>query len=615
MAYLFEYYQPTFFWLHDTQQVAIGRALLEEPLQLRKEYFSRFAPGTRFSGPQGHQTLREYLQLLEQKLREILGRHSVLYWLHLYRRIGPRLASEHSNNTDAMTTGLVRNVVECAISRFGRLADIGDIRPASLVPEDQILGGYFLRRLRKLFPERATRTRIVNDLRSGNQFVLREFRAADFVAIYAAEGIAYEYWLTTARLRSLGKGEIYVLQPDYDLQFVRAGDLDSLLTSYDERIERHTFLPVDIGTIVTMDPTKSSSVQILALSYNVGGDMGESILAALDVESLSGGQSVLNLVPTRISVDNFLASHAYLAEKFGRERGYSLKNFLLVVAALSWRVFMPEGNLSREIEGDKSATRVGILNALRRGYVVVDPERSSISRSIIWYLTQFAGLKEAEVSSVELELEGILSALTLDSLAKQDRISLWSSGPRYMLIPSSGAVIVDAEGVINLLRTLFVGFRDSEQERGLTFEEAVRLELKGRGFDLIQRRFEFVSGLRETDAAIRSGSTLWLIEAHSMWRPLDYEIGKIEAIALRVERFGQKLTQVASIRAELERAPMGENYDVRWARRIEHCVVSPFVEWVWSRDTTLWLNDETPRLLSVSELVELLTDESAKPID
>ena len=184
-----------------------------------------------------------------------------------------------------------------------------------------------------------------------------------------------------------------------------------------------------------------------------------------------------------------------------------------------------------------------------------------------------------------------------------------------MLIPSSGAVVVDAEGVISILRTLLVGFRDSEQERGATFEEAVRAELKARGFDLVQRRFEFETGLRETDAAVRKGSTLWLIEAHSMWRPLDYEIGKIEAIDLRVTRFGEKLAQVASIRAGLERAPVGTNYDVTWAQHIEHCVVSPFVEWVWSKDPALWVDAEVPRILSVTELMELLGEESAERVE
>jgi hypothetical protein len=273
---------------------------------------------------------------------------------------------------------------------------------------------------------------------------------------------------------------------------------------------------------------------------------------------------------------------------------------------------MPERNLARHLDGDEMALNFGFLNALRRGYVVVKPEPSSISRSVIWYLKAVGRLDEGQLASVDADMRSILSALTLDSPEKQTAFSLWSRGPRRMLIPSSGAIVLDGEGIVSILRTLFVGLRDSEQKRGIVFEESVRSELRTRGFDLVQRRFDFASGPREADAAIKIGSTLWLIEAHSMWRPLDYEIGGIDVIRKRVEQFSEKLDQIASIRSELEAAPVGSNYDVRWAKRIEHCVVSPFVEWIWSRDPALWMDAETPRLLSVSELVELLGHESTK---
>ena len=510
-----------------------------------------------------------------------------------------------------MTVHLVRDIVECAICKYGQLADIGDIRPASLVPDEQILGGYFIRKLRTMIRERSVREQIVHELRAGDQFVLLDFRVKDFIAIYAVEGLAYEYWLTTARLRSIGKGEVYILQPDFDLRFVGTKELNELFTSYDDRIGGGNFLPVDVGTIVTLGGEAGIRNQILVPVYNVGGETGEDILAALDVGS-GVGPSVLNFLPRAISIDNFLESHAYLADQFSQQRGYSLQNFLRVVAALSWRVFMPERNLARHLHGDEMALNLGFLNALRRGYVVVKPESSSISRSVIWYLKAVGALDESQLASVDADMGSILSALTLDSPEKQAAFSLRSHGPRRMLTPSSGAVVLDGEGIVSILRTLFVGLRDSGQKRGTAFEKSVRSELKARGLDLVQRHFDFASGSREADAAVRVGSTLWLIEAHSMWRPLDYEIGDIDVIKTRLGQFDKKLAQIASIRSELEAVPSGSNYDVRWAQRIEHCVVSPFVEWIWSRDPALWIDAETPRLLSVSELVELLGHESTK---
>jgi hypothetical protein len=610
MSPLIEYYQPTFLWLHKSQDAAIRRALLDEPLRFRRDFFSRFEVGVSLSGEVGHQTLRSYLDELEQRIAKMLKNHSALYWLHLYRRIGPRLSPYHTSNTDPMTVLLVRDIVECAICKYGQLADIGDIRPASVVPDEQILGGYFIRRLRAVIPERSIREEQVEELRRGDQFVLRHFRAKDFVAIYGVEGFAYEYWLTTARLRSIGKGEVYVLQPDFDLRFVGDKDLNDLFTSYDMRLHGGDFLPVDVGTIVSLGGEAGIRNQVLMPVYNVAGDTGEKMLAALHVEGV--GPSVLNFLPRVIPIDNFLESHTYLADQFDRQRRYSLQNFLRVVAALSWRVFMPERSLARHLNGDDMALNLGFLNALRRGYVIAKPELSSISRSVIWYLETVGRLDKSQLTSVEADIDKILSDLTLDSSEKQMAFSLWSHGPRRVLIPSSGAVVVDGQGLTSILRTLFVGLRDSGQRRGTSFEESVRAELKTRGFDLVQRHFNFASGPREADAAIRVGTTLWLIEAHSMWRPLDYEIGDIEVIKARVGQFDTKLSQVGSIRSELETVPCGTNYDVRWAQRIEHCVVSPFVEWVWSRDPALWIDDKIPRLLSVSELIEHLEQESIK---
>jgi hypothetical protein len=141
----------------------------------------------------------------------------------------------------------------------------------------------------------------------------------------------------------------------------------------------------------------------------------------------------------------------------------------------------------------------------------------------------------------------------------------------------------------------------------VAFEEALREELLRNGANLMpQRRFEFPSGYREVDAAVRVVDTLWIVEAYSMERPLDFEIGKKEVIDRRNVQFASKLAQASSVRVLLETNPVGANYDISWAKRIEHCVASPFVEWIWSKSPDLWIDDQLPRILSVSELLGLV---------
>jgi hypothetical protein len=289
---------------------------------------------------------------------------------------------------------------------------------------------------------------------------------------------------------------------------------------------------------------------------------------------------------------------------FERRHGYLLEEFLLVVAALSWRVVLPERQVMEAVSGNARAPAFAFLNALRRAYVVVHAGPESIQGSVMWYLESVLKCDEETLRRISPRLPGILSDLTLTETL-QDRISLWTRGPRFPLIPGSECMLIDSQGVIHLLQNLFVGFRPSHQalqERGIAFEEHLRGELGARGASLQQRNYTFSTGPREIDAAVRLGSTLWLVEAHSMERPLEFELGTPRVIEYRNERFDMKLESALSIRIEIEKAPLGENYDFRWVDRIEHVVVSPFVEWVWTEDPRLWINADVPRILTPAEL-------------
>src|SRR5262249_26257924 len=149
------------------------------------------------------------------------------------------------------------------------------------------------------------------------------------------------------------------------------------------------------------------------------------------------------------------------------------------------------------------------------------------------YLSNGLGLSNEELAGVEPVVDEVISDLHLDTSEKQARVSLWTRGPRFMLIKAADLAIVDAQGVLQLLHTLFVGLRHSGQRRGGSFEEQLREKLTRRKFELVQRIYRFSTGEREVDAAVRIGDTLWLVEAHSMERPLTYEIGRPDVIQQR----------------------------------------------------------------------------------
>jgi hypothetical protein len=77
----------------------------------------------------------------------IIARHSVFFWIHLYRRIGVSLYPGLPSKTDATTTGLVRQIMEAAFLKYGSLAESDDVKDASLVSEEAILGGWYKKSL------------------------------------------------------------------------------------------------------------------------------------------------------------------------------------------------------------------------------------------------------------------------------------------------------------------------------------------------------------------------------------------------------------------------------------------------------------------------------------
>jgi hypothetical protein len=604
---MLEYYEPTFNRMHSTKGADIEAALLGAATVLRSRYFKTYSVGDVLSGPAGHEILRGYLGTIEAEFARVLGKHTVGFWIHLYRRIAPRLHGGHDDKTDATTARLVRDHLECAIAKFGSLRELGDIRRSVGLSATAVLGGRFIRDLTVIIRNRHERDEFVRSVLDNDQFVLVDFEFSDLLAIYRAEGLAYEYWLTTAKLRTVGKGASLVLGPE-GWAYKEDQSLRRLIESFDRRIEIGGAFAARIGTLVGSEAeTAAKTKKIFAPIYNVGGEQPDWIHEDLGLRSATG-RSMVNFVAVLLNATSFLKTHEFLSAQFEQRNGYSMEDFLLAIAALSWRVVMPERQLVNAVGGNTRAWALALLNALRRAYVMVHADPESIQRSIIWYLEHALDCSQEMLRRITPRLPDILEDLTLTE-AMQDRIALWTRGPRFPLIPVSQGTLIDSQGMIHLLHNLFVGFRPTHQalqERGLGFEEHLRNELAARGANLLQRWYTFSTGPREIDAAVRKESTLWLVEAHSMERPLEFEIGTPKVIEHRNERFDLKLKSAQSIRSQLEDNPEGENYDVRWAERIEHIVVSPFVEWIWTEDTKLWITTETPRILTPAEFFKTI---------
>lgn len=149
---------------------------------------------------------------------------------------------------------------------------------------------------------------------------------------------------------------------------------------------------------------------------------------------------------------------------------------------------------------------------------------------------------------------------------------------------------------------------DEQGDSGTVFENLFRQALDRRGFNINKGKLYANNGAeRELDAGVMVGDKMYLFECVSIEKPLDYEKGKHKTLELRKERLLEKMEQARSLQSFLMENPKGTNYDFTGATEFEWIVVSPFVEWIWSKEADLWINGTFPRILAPEETFELLS--------
>jgi hypothetical protein len=111
IAVFADYHIETFYDLIPRYRRQIEEALYEAPRLLRKQHFLPRLPSVGWvSGEAAWTVCSYYLKVIEHEMAEILSRHSIFFWLHLYRRIGVSLGQGHDDKIDTTTIGLVRPI-------------------------------------------------------------------------------------------------------------------------------------------------------------------------------------------------------------------------------------------------------------------------------------------------------------------------------------------------------------------------------------------------------------------------------------------------------------------------------------------------------------------------
>lgn len=598
-----EYHHLVFQEIAQETSASVSAAALEA-LPDRTSYWSSPERVGTWDREAAWQLLNGYLDLIEARIRAIVERHSLYYWLHLYRRIGVGLHSLLDPYPEEATITLVRNILEVAFVRYGAIdGSADDMGLSSEMPIDQIAGGLYVRRLRAVLG-RARRdveselAALGSLLRNSGSWLLKRFGPTDYVDVCRLESLAYEYWLTTARMRRVGKGAAIVVAEHGDLTTIRDDRLELLVNSYDDRNAKTPFVASSAG-VAFYGALERGALPTVAAFYNVEKRKCSDVCLSEEMR-----ESFPNLQPNFLlgymSLAAFAAAHAFAGKAIRKKFGFSLESFCAYISAIAiWSLTKAESPKTRE-------HRLNEWKELyQRGYAVhatagLDETIAQTARLIS---DDWLG---AGKHSMDGDARRVHEFLTLAS-EKRKRPGLWSLGPRYVFLPYEHATVIDFQALLVVLQNFLYGVQFEHDPKGKAFEAEFRKYATDAQLDVLPERIlKTGSAEREADALIRRNATLYVCECRAMWRPLNFEIGHVGTIETRTKDLEQKLEQSHTLAEFLRSTPKGTNYDFSWADKIEPLVVSPFVEWVWGLGEGLWLDQQTPRILSAEEVVRYI---------
>ncbi len=591
---LFDYHHPVFLHIYEKRHAEIGAALHQEPIAIRETWFRQYK-GQTLVGEAAWKVLQSYSDSIESMIAEVVKHHSVFFWMHLYRRIGVML-SEHDNKRDALTLALVRDTLETAFTKYGDLT-ARDVEVTDRLTDIRaVMGGLWVRTLVEGGISESDLLANPGKFFPPGRFVLTRFDEGDLINAYRLEGLCYEHWLALARMRTVGKGGAIEVDLSGSPESSADDDLEFLLESYDDRIGRNTFDHSMVA--VSFTSPESGTLPLLVAQYNVERRPFSQIRFDVmrDVDFADGSSSNFILIASDLAA--YAKAHRFLADAFRRARGFELSSLCGYLSAVSLLC------IGFAIDG-KDFKPVNLMQVYQRGYrVVADPIlRRDLRELSVMLLDRWLGKGHHHMFD---DADRVHEFLTL-SREKQEGVSLWTRGPRHLFHQYGDATVVDLQGVVSLLEKAFVRVAHDPDPKGKAFEDAFREFLTSDGFDVLPYRKLRVGGVeRETDAAVRVATTLYLFECRAMEVPLDFERGRPATIAYRNAKLTEKVNQVLSLAAFVEHHPYGDNYDLSWAKNIVSAVVSPFVEWIWSREAHLWIDRNTPHILTVREAVDLL---------
>ncbi len=581
---LIEYYQRPFRLFHEVLTRDGYQPQHSHPA--REAYWQHVSPDN-YAGQSARDLLLRYLAVVEQQIQAIIAKHSMAYWVHLYRRLLPAAIGE---NTEPLTVLLTRASLEACIQKHAQPTPCDRIGISSDVPQSAILGGLLQA------PDFALERGI---LAARPQLVLTDFGVPQLKEFYDAERLAYEAWRTGALLRMVSKRAPLRVSPDTPFVWdERSPDLAALVKSYDIRSMTPGSMSASAQGVVfplQLDPCDHTGHCFLP-QYNVR-QLPVSTFKDLfryHASATLAVDAIPNFIWAPFALSTYLRIHAPFQQAFRTCHGCTLPAALVALyifatsITASWKI----GAGSNMWHSWQTAYRGPIdtnvlLEELR------DARRLACGA---------LGIAEEHVPE-----EDLLRAFDFWGLANAKRIGIavnWP-GPHALLLPfDSARVFLDLAWARLRLDHLFHGLQVTDQNfKGSALERLVQAgELALPTIPLEASNNE----RRQIDASFAFGSRLVIVECRASAMSIGYLRGDPQAVNYRNAIVDRALADIDEKAAWLASHPRGRNYDLLRYRDILPVAVTPFIEYIQSHSPRYWITDTIPRVMAPSELRQLL---------
>lgn len=545
--------------------------------------------------------INEIQNRLETEIRSIISNKSVYYWLHLYRRIGP----EASFGESKTTLWLYRNMMECAFLKYGNLKCGKELifsNKTKKISDQNIASGNYTKALKYYLKDKY-------ESHKNTGIYLGKFEKDDLMEVYILERILYEYWYTTACKRRLFKKGILVIDRN-NYYVVNDDETEELIKCYDNKERGMEDISTTSGMMlanINIDDSKGitllpqynvNRIRLNDYPYHVVFGIPKNVKDSLSTEE----DTVPNFVWIPFDFNYYYIVHNYMRKEFKKKFNYSLECFvvslyLLIKQAMYFSLISDKPNAG--------------IDMMKRSY------RHFLSKEKL--LKELVSMSKVDrlpsLNNYELDYEEMLllfEGLSLDEKSKK-QISLTTLGPRKIFIPSNeDNFIIDYAAIPFVILTHMHFLSENDNEKGHLFEDYVIEKLKAENIKTweCKKKLKHTDGTsKEIDISFIYKNVLYIGELKCNKMSLAFTIGEESALEHRKQKIIKAITEVDEKAKWLLMHKSGTNFCVPdGVDVIVPIVVTPFTEYIWSRNDSLWINNNISRVCQPSEIKELVTD-------